>query len=260
MASPADWARQTVRTSMARAFVWIENQISTHSKVDTSPLIPGTQFPWSDILENDWRDIRAELDAIMGHCDAFPNMQDISVEQSGLTHDDKWKTFFFIGFGKRSKQTRELCPKTAALLDGVPGIVTAFFSILGPDKHIPAHRGYYRGLVRYHLAVRVPKDRTSCAIRVGNTVTHWTEGTGFFFDDTYRHEAWNKSSDVRVVLLLDVIRPLSFPYSLVNKTIVYAIAQSPSVRKAKMRGEAWERQFERILSGKQPRNSVRERQ
>jgi beta-hydroxylase len=85
---------------------------------------------------------------------------------------------------------------------------------------------------------------------VGNTVTHWTEGTGFFFDDTYRHEAWNKSSDVRVVLLLDVIRPLSFPYSLMNKALVYGIAQTPSVRKAKMREEAWERQFERILSGK----------
>lgn len=250
MASPAVWARQTVRTSMSRTFMWIEHQISTHSKVDISPLISSAQFPWSTALERDWRDIREELDGIIGHYEALPNMQDISTDQSGLTQDDKWKTFFFIGFGKRGKRTRELCPKTAALLDDIPGIMTAFFSILGPDKHIPAHRGYYRGLVRYHLAIRVPKDRTSCAIRVGNTVTHWTEGTGFFFDDTYRHEAWNKSSDVRVVLLLDVIRPLSFPYSMMNKAIVYAIAQSPAVRKAKARGEAWEHQFERILGVK----------
>ena len=34
-------------------------------------------------------------------------------------------------------------------------MMTAFFSILAPGKHIPPHRGPYKGLLRYHLGLQV---------------------------------------------------------------------------------------------------------
>jgi hypothetical protein len=65
---------------------------------------------------------------------------------------------------------------------------------------------------------------------VGDEEVHWSEGTGFFLDDTFRHEAWNKTPEVRVVLLLDTVRPLSFPHSVLNKAIIYGMARSPGIR------------------------------
>ncbi len=238
------------RLGLRHFIIWFEKQIPAHSSVGTDPLIPHGKFPWAGTLEHDWRQIRDELDGMMTHYEALPNMQDISAEQEHLTQDDKWKSFFFVGFRERVEGNCRLCPKTAALLENIPGVTTAFFSILGPGKHLAPHTGIYRGVVRYHLALKVPDDPSTCAIRVSDEVVHWSEGTGFFFDDTYEHEAWNKSSDVRVVLLLDIIRPLSFPYSLINKAIIYAIAQTRFVRDAKTKHEAWERKFEQVLSGK----------
>ncbi len=242
--------RLTLQKALSRLTIWLEKRIPVHSKVGTGSLVASEDFPWAETMERNWQQIRGELDAMIAHYDALPNIQDIATDQYGLTQDDKWKTFIFSVFGERFEGNCRRCPKTAELLDGIPGITTAFFSILAPNKHIRAHRGYYRGVVRYHLALKVPKDGSACGIRVGDKVVNWSEGTGFFFDDTYRHEAWNKTSEVRVVLLLDVLRPLPFPYSMLNKVVIYGMARLTSIRDVRTRYEAWERGFEKVLSGK----------
>jgi ornithine lipid ester-linked acyl 2-hydroxylase len=248
--SAAETARRIAQKILSRLIVWFEPRIPAHSAVGTDPLIAHEAFPWAESLERDWLQIRKELDEMMAHYDALPNIQDIATDQYSLTQDDKWKTFFFFAFGEKFAGNCRRCPKTSALLEGIPGVTTAFFSILGPNKHLRAHRGYYRGLVRYHLALKVPENGSACGIRVGGKLVHWSEGAGFFFDDTYRHEAWNRTPEVRVVLLLDVTRPMSFPYSLLNKVIVYGMARVTPIRDAKARHEAWERGFEKLLSRK----------
>jgi aspartyl/asparaginyl beta-hydroxylase (cupin superfamily) len=42
---------------------------------------------------------------------------------------------------------------------------------------------------------------------VGNETREWVEGKAWLFDDTMEHEAWNRSSALRVVLLFEVWRP-----------------------------------------------------
>ena len=37
--------------------------------------------------------------------------------------------------------------------------------------------------------------------------TGWQEGRCFTFDDTFEHEAWNRSAKTRVVMLMDVWNP-----------------------------------------------------
>lgn len=243
-------AGKVAQVGLSKVLVWFERKLRTHSRVGTGPIIPAADFPWAAALERNWPQIRQELDELMTHYDALPNIQDIAVDQSELSQDDKWKTFFFFGFGTKVEGNCQRCPKTSALVEGIPDITTAFFSILGPGKHIQRHRGYYRGLVRYHLALKVPASEATCAIKVADQTVHWSEGSGFFFDDTYAHEAWNDTPGVRVVLLLDVIRPLSFPYSILNKAIIHAMARTPSVRNARVRQDAWERSFEKMLSRK----------
>ena len=63
------------------------------------------------------------------------------------------------------------------------------------------------------------------------------------FDDTFNHEVWNDTDETRVVLFVDVLRPLPEPESTLNRLIVKAIGYSPFVLDAKRNQEAWERRY-----------------
>ena len=63
------------------------------------------------------------------------------------------------------------------------------------------------------------------------------------FDDTFNHEVWNDTDETRVVLFVDVMRPLPFPESAINEGIVKAIGHSPFVLDAKRNQEAWEQRY-----------------
>ncbi|WP_202868126.1 aspartyl/asparaginyl beta-hydroxylase domain-containing protein [Kribbella sindirgiensis] len=220
--------------------------MGSRSPIGDQPFFSTDVFPWIPRLEQQWTEVRAELDALLVHRSALPNFQDISARQRELSDDDNWKTFFFAGYGLRMEKNRELCPRTAALLDEVPGLTTAFFSILGPGKHLPEHRGPYKGAVRYHLGLKIPDPASACGIRVGGVTAHWQEGRSLVFDDTYPHEAWNNTTEDRVVLFVDIVRPLTFPYSLMNNLLMWGIARSAFIRDAKNAHDAWEQRFEAL--------------
>lgn len=224
----------------------VQKGIGHASLVGDQPFFSPEQFPWARRLEENWRVIREELDAVMARRADLPNFQDISPDQKHLAKEDKWKTFFFFAYGLESPANCARCPRTAALLRGVPGAKTAFFSILAPGMHIPAHCGPYKGVVRYHLGLIVPEPKEQCRIRVADQIAHWEEGKSLFFDDTYEHEVWNDTDGVRVVLFMDVLRPLSFPMSAVNRGIIRAIAASPLITDAKKNHEAWEQRMTEI--------------
>jgi len=221
----------------------IEKFIGKRSLVGEETFFENDRFPWIAEVEANWRTIRAELEKVLEDREALPNFQDISKDQIEITDDDDWKTFFLYGFGFKAKLGAEMCPQTAALMEQIPGMKTAMFSILSPRKHILDHRGPYKGVLRYHLGLIVPQEKEACRIRVGEDVRHWAEGESMIFDDTYNHEVWNDTDETRVVLFVDVLRPLPFPESLVNRAIVKAIRYSPFVLDAKRNQEAWERRY-----------------
>ena len=103
------------------------------------------------------------------------------------------------------KKNCELCPETTKALESIPDLVSAGFSSLAPGTSIAPHTGYPDGLLRCHLGLIIPTD---CALRVGDQTHSWTEGKCLVFDDTEEHEAWNKSDQTRVVLLLDFKAPV----------------------------------------------------
>jgi len=230
--------------AVLRAF---ERGILRSSLVPTTPFLDPALLPWTAELEAHWRDVREELDAVMAHHDALPNFQDISTDQATITDDDRWKTFFLWGFGFKSEANCARCPRTAELLERVPGLTTAFFSILSAGKHIDAHRGPYRGLLRYHLGLRVPEPAAAAGISVGGQVAHWEEGASLLFDDGYEHFAWNDTVGFRVVLFMDVERPLRRPAAALNRAVIRTVAHSPFVTDAKRRERAWERSFEAVM-------------
>jgi aspartyl/asparaginyl beta-hydroxylase (cupin superfamily) len=198
-----------------------------------------SDFAWTRELEARAPAIRRELQQVLAQREPIPNIQDLSPEQRTLTVDDKWKTFVLFAYGLRAARNCTQCPETAAAVLRIPGMKTAMFSILSADKHIPAHRGPWKGLLRCHLGLIVPGPPDSCRIRIGERVVGWEEGKVLVFDDTFEHEVWNDSGAERVVLFVDFVRPLRAPMAWLNETLLRVIARSRLGRRAMARFADW---------------------
>lgn len=114
-----------------------------------------------------------------------------------------WKVFSFLFFNMKLPENAKLCPKTANLVYSIPEILSCDYSYMNPGTHVLPHKGYSRMVLRCHLPLIVP-DEELCALRVGDQIKHWKEGELMIFDDSFEHEAWNKSDKRRVVLMFDI--------------------------------------------------------
>jgi aspartate beta-hydroxylase len=90
------------------------------------------------------------------------------------------------------------------LANAPPHTPEAFFSILKPGTHIPPHYGLSNFKLAVHLALMIPD---SCGIRVGGETRYWQEGRCLVFDDSFEHEAWNRSNTLRAVLIVEAWNP-----------------------------------------------------
>ncbi|HTS90224.1 MAG TPA: aspartyl/asparaginyl beta-hydroxylase domain-containing protein [Gemmatimonadales bacterium] len=223
----------------------LERMIARASLIGNPPFFVSSQFQWVKQLEDNWPAIRREVDAILPRRAELPNFQDISRDQAFLSQDDGWKTFFFYAYGIRADGNCARCPETTRVIESIPGMKTAFFSILSPGKHIPLHRGPYKGVIRAHLGLLVPEPKEQCRIQVGPEFAHWEEGKVMVFDDSYPHQVWNDTKGVRVVLFLDIVRPLRFPMNVLNAGILKLIAWSPFIKDAETNYKRWEKEFDR---------------
>lgn len=229
---------------------------SKQSKVPDTPKIPNDHFPFLSEFTDNWEVIRDEAKEVLKFREAIPGFQEISPDQYRLATEQNWKTFVLYGFGQKLEKNTQLTPKTSEILEKVPHLQTAMFSILAPGYHIPAHKGVTKGILRSHIGLIIPKDREKCRIRVDDTITAWKEGEIFVFDDTFEHEVWNDTDEERVILLFDFDRPMKFWGRVLNKTFLNimkftAFYQDPkkNLQDAEARLEAAIRQNDANLEG-----------
>jgi hypothetical protein len=120
-----------------------------------------------------------------------------------------WNVFGLRFFKKDFPIGHLKCPCSASVIKAFDElIVTAGFSILSPGTIIYPHTGITDEVLRCHLGIKIPVG--DCAITVGQTTKKWQEGKAFVFDDTILHEAWNRTKDPRIVMLIDVDKKLFF--------------------------------------------------
>ena len=220
----------------------IEDWVADQSPMGNSSIIDGKTFEWVERLEKNSGAIKQEVMALLDEQKPLPNIQDLSPRQTNLSQKNGWQSYFFCLLGNRIDESYKRCPETGKLLDSIPGLALAFFSILAPGMHIKAHRGAYKGVVRCHLGLIVPEPRTSVRMRVGNEMVYWEEGKCVIFDDTHKHEVWNDTDKVRVVLLFDVCRPLPGWLTSVNKRLLNLAGYLPEARRLIRSQREWEAQ------------------
>jgi aspartyl/asparaginyl beta-hydroxylase (cupin superfamily) len=181
------------------------------------PYFDQTLFPWLADLEAASDDILGELQALFDHRGEnefepyVARPEGAPINQWGeLNHSRRWTAFHLWLNGKRQDQNCLLCPRTAALVEGLPRIVVpdrapnAFFSVLRAGSHIPPHTGVTNMRATIHLGLIVPPN---CAFRVGNEIRQWQAGKAWAFDDSIEHEAWNNSDKDRTILIVDGWNP-----------------------------------------------------
>ena len=218
--------------------------IARQSLIGDQPVFDKSVFPWTTDFETGWEAIRKELEEVLRTREQLPSFHEISPDQKRISKGNNWKTFVFYVFGDRFDPNCARCPATAQLLDRVPHLRNAWFSILAPHYRIPPHQGPTNGIVRIHLGLIIPRDSDNCRIRVDQEVLGWREGKCIVFDDYYEHEVWNDTDEERVVLFFDVDRPLRPLGLVVNKLLIAAIKRSAYVQDAKKNMRDWNRRYQ----------------
>ena len=160
-----------------------------------------TTIDWAGTIADNYKAIAGEYEALRD--ELFMESPKVEMYQGG------WDVFGFIFRGSWIHSHCELCPTTTRLLHEVPGLVSAAFSILGPESQILPHDDPDEELVRLDLGLVVPPG---CGIRVANTACPQVNGGSYVFDPSVEHEAWNLSpKTTRALLTIDFVRPMDLP-------------------------------------------------
>jgi aspartate beta-hydroxylase len=179
-----------------------------------SPYLDRRLFPWIAALEESTQQVREELHRLLpssaGRERVFLSEELERVNLRGVGAQPSWNGYYFYRHGERREANCVACPETAAALDALPLCRVpqhgpeVLFSVFTPGTHLLRHRGVTNTRLVGHLPLIVPQE---CALSVGSELHIWKEGRIVVFDDTYEHEAWNRSEQIRVVLIFDIWNP-----------------------------------------------------
>src|SRR3954469_15561517 len=227
----------------------ISGLIARSSKVGNDPVLDPGLFPWIRDLEAHWPQIREEVDRLLTRQEGIPPLADISPDHRRIAPPDQWKSFFLYGYGYSQEENLRRCPKTGEAVAKIPGLNSAFFSILTPGAHIPRHRGVTKAILTAHVGASVPRLRRACRMQVDDRMLHWDEGRTFVFDDCYHHEVWNDTGEQRVILLIQFRRPAGLIGRLVGRLFLAAVRHSRFVQDARSSLGDWEKAMQRLERG-----------
>lgn len=178
------------------------------------PFFERAEFPWLPEIEAATPALRTELDAVLADGAGFEayitGSPDRPLPNNKLLNDPSWGAYYFWQNGAPVAEHAARCPATMAALALAPMPAIsgrspmALWSALKPGTHIAPHTGMLNTRLIVHLPLRAPEG---CAIRVGAETRSWEEGKALILDDSFEHEAWNRGTALRVVLLFEIWRP-----------------------------------------------------
>jgi beta-hydroxylase len=176
------------------------------SKVPAKPLIEVNTFPELAQLRDNWQVIREEALNLYneGHIRAATGQNDVGFN-SFFKHG--WKRFYVKWYGEPLPSALQQCPRTVALIESIPSVHAAMFTMLPPGGKLNPHRDPFAGSLRYHLGLATPNS-DDCRIFVDGIPYAWRDGEDVVFDETYIHWVENKTDQARLILFCDVERPL----------------------------------------------------
>lgn len=183
-----------------------DRKISSPAVLDVA-----SYFPEALKFSNTWEPIRDEALHIASDIQKVPRFHELMEEQAEISAQDDgdWRMFVLKAYGVPVLRNMESCPSLTSLIMDNPDVLSAAFSFLAPGKHIPCHRGPFRGVLRFYLGLSIPLSADGSPgtiLMIDGTEYRIGNGDYLLWDDTFPHEVWNQSDDVRIALLLDIRR------------------------------------------------------
>jgi aspartate beta-hydroxylase len=183
-------------------------------ELPNTPVFDNALFPWFEQLENQFESIRDEAANVLEKQSGISPFLNIGPKDSVADYlggeQPNWDAYFFYRHGKKYEANHVECPRTSAILEALPLVripdhaPEICFSVLTAGTHILPHYGTSNIRSVVHLPLIVPEQ---CALKVSDQILVGVAGKCLSFDDTYLHEAWNKSEQTRVILLMDTWNP-----------------------------------------------------
>ena len=141
---------------------------------------------------------------------------------SKIMSDSKpnWKVICLI-LNKEILDLAKYCPNTLnILLSSSTRILNAGFSLLEPGSEAGSHKDKNNKIHRLHIPLIIPsnnnvltntnikynKEDKLAVLKVENDYRAWHKDEYFIFDDTCEHNAWNNSDEIRIILLVDILK------------------------------------------------------
>lgn len=229
-AAPARPVRQRAAVRAGTALRGLFDRIiGASSLVSNDAVLDVRDFAWTASLRANWQAIRQEALAMaLRHAEVSPAIADMARGDRPSAPVRQWRSCRLWGHGGGVADRLADCPLTSAVVGRIPGLNNAQFAVLAPGTHVPVQRGVTKGLLTCHLGLIVPRDG-DVRMRVDRRIARWAEGETLLFDDTYDHELWNESSGTRVILSIQVRRPLRQPGKWVADTWLNVIRRSALV-------------------------------
>ena len=131
-----------------------------------------------------------------------------------------WRLFGLI-LNKKILPNSKLCPQTMDILKLYSKrILNAGFSLLEPRCIIGLHFDTNDKFYRLHIPLIIPNANNNiknsfvdynqakqlCILQVENEYKIWKNDEYFIFDDTCYHNAWNYTNELRIILIIDLLK------------------------------------------------------
>jgi aspartyl/asparaginyl beta-hydroxylase (cupin superfamily) len=171
-------------------------------------------FPLAEQLEQNFDKVSTEILTLMEKR-SFTPYKDIDIHRAKEVSLE-WKLYYIKMLREVSEQARQDCPYLAGLTEHLNTVQNVTIAVLDPGVTLAAHEGPYAGILRYHLGIKVPENNPPY-IRVGEEFYVWQEGQSTVIDDCFEHEVYNESDGVRVILIIDFMRPMNFVLHQINR-------------------------------------------
>ena len=173
------------------------------------------EFDWAAAFEAAAPEMVEELNALLdqqqaGFAPYVRTRADRPAPANPLRDDPSWGAHYLWEDGAIVPDHAALAPATMRALELAPIPVIAqrspmaLYSLLRPGTHIRPHNGMLNTRLICHLPL-ITNDQ--CGLRVGNETREWLPGKLLIFDDSIEHEAWNRGSATRIILLFEIWRP-----------------------------------------------------
>lgn len=161
------------------------------------------EFNWIKPLEENWQTILEELDQfiVARSAELTPYFHKALIEKGD------WKTLSFLFWSIKVPENFRSFPKTAKLIEKIPNLVSASFSLLEPNTSISPHYGDTNAIIRCHLGLSIPGKLPECGLKVGAETRSWENGKILLFCDAHEHSAFNHTDRKRFVFLFDILKP-----------------------------------------------------